>query len=245
MLQSVQSDEKGFFEFVNLSPGYDYTLQASLDGYSFTPASQLVSNLNADQSVSFTATPVNCTYTLSATSQHFSASANSGFFNITANQGCGWRSRISDPWVDSYSTDGNGSATFTYYVEVNQTHAPRSATINIAGQVYTITQDAAPDACQYVLTPSRTNFGPEGGQASVQVSVANGCEWRAKSNDFWITITSGSGERGNGTVSFTVGGNGGPEKSGTMTIAGQTVTIQQQGPLSLNEGASQGGATPP
>jgi hypothetical protein len=229
ILQSVQTDEKGFFQFNNLQPGYDYTLLPSLDGYSFAPASQIVSNLTADQSVSFTASPGTCSYSLSATAQHFSASAGSGFFNVTANQGCSWRVRISDSWIDSYSTEGNGSATVTYYVQANERHTPRSATINIGGQILNITQDAAPESCQYQLTPSQTSFGAEGGQGSVQVSVTNGCEWRARSNDFWISITSGSGDRGNGVVTFTVGGNGGEAKAGSITIAGQTITIQQAG----------------
>jgi hypothetical protein len=229
MLQSVQTDEKGFFQFSDLMPGYDYMVQASLSGYSLAPASQAINGLSSDQSVNFTATPDTCAYSLSVSGQHFSASAGSGFFNVNALQGCSWRVRISDSWIDSYSTEGNGSATIAYYVQANETHTPRSATITVGGEVFSITQDAAPETCQYQLTPSQTSFGAEGGQGSVQVSVANGCEWRARSNDFWITITSGSGDRGNGVVSFTVGGNGGAAKTGSITIAGQTVNIQQDG----------------
>jgi subtilisin family serine protease len=229
LLQSVQTDEKGFYQFTDLVQGYDYTLQPSLDGYSLAPASQNINDLSGDQTADFTATPLNCTYSLSAASQHFSANAGSGFFNVTANQGCSWRVRISDSWIDSYSTEGDGNATVTYYVEVNPAHTARNGNISVGGQTFNITQDAAPESCQYTVTPSQTSFGPAGGQANVQVNVANGCEWRARSNDFWITITSGSGDRGNGVVSFTVGGNGGPAKTGSMTIAGQTVTIEQQG----------------
>jgi hypothetical protein len=238
LLQSVQTDEKGFYQFTDLDQGYDYTVQPSRDGYSIAPASQLFNNLSSDQTADFTATPLNCAYTLSATGQHFNANAGSGFFNVTAIQGCSWRVRISDLWVDSFTTDGDGSATLSYYVQANETHAARSASINIGGQVYSITQDAAPDACQYTVTPSQTIFGPGGGQASAQVSVANGCEWRARSNDFWINITSGSGDRGDGTVTFTVGGNGGPAKTGSIIIAGQTISIQQQGAAEAAERAA-------
>jgi subtilisin family serine protease len=229
LLQSVQTGEKGSYQFSNLPQGYDYVVDAALSNYSFSPQSQSVSDLSADLSLDFTATPQSCNFSLSSAGQHFGPSAGSGFFNVTVSQGCDWKVRISDDWVGSFRSDGDGNGTVPFYVEVNTTHTARSATIDVGGQIFSITQDAASAACQYSVTPSQTVFGPQGGSGSVQVSVAGGCEWRARSNDFWIVITSGSGSSGSGVVTFNVGGNGGPMKSGTMTIAGQTVTIQQEG----------------
>jgi WD40 repeat protein len=229
LLMSVRTDEKGFYEVPNLPGGYDYTVQTLLDGYSFSPSTQITRSLDGDRTLDFTAAPVDCSCSLSAMGQHFNASAGSGFFSITTPQGCPWKVRISDAWINSYSSDGNGSATVTFYVEVNETHSARSGLISIGDESFSVTQDAAPDVCQYNVTPLRTSFRPEGGTGSVQVSVTNGCEWRARSNDFWITITSGSGASGNGLVNFNVGGNGGEAKTGSLTIAGQTITIEQEG----------------
>ncbi len=54
------------------------------------------------------------------------------------------------------------------------------------------------------------------------------CDWRAVSNEPFITITEGASGTGNGTVHYTVLGNtNGTELTGTMTIAGQTVTVNQ------------------
>ena len=50
------------------------------------------------------------------------------------------------------------------------------------------------------------------------------------SNDPFITITSGSSGTGNGKVYYSVPGNTNTTAlSGTMTIAGQTFTVNQKG----------------
>ena len=54
------------------------------------------------------------------------------------------------------------------------------------------------------------------------------CSWTAVSNDPFITITSGSSGTGSGKVAFTVPGNTNTTAlSGTMTIAGETFTVNQ------------------
>jgi streptogramin lyase len=44
---------------------------------------------------------------------------------------------------------------------------------------------------------------------------------------FWINYNGSA----NGTVNFTVGGNPGPPRSGTLTVLGQNITINQSGPV--------------
>jgi hypothetical protein len=43
----------------------------------------------------------------------------------------------------------------------------------------------------------------------------------------WISVTGGANGSGNGTVSFSVAANAGAARSGTLTIAGQTYTVNQ------------------
>jgi hypothetical protein len=61
------------------------------------------------------------------------------------------------------------------------------------------------------------------------VSASAGCGWTAQSNASWIAIVGAGSGSGNGTVSYTVATyTGKPKKrSGTMTVAGQTVTVRQ------------------
>jgi len=46
----------------------------------------------------------------------------------------------------------------------------------------------------------------------------------------WIAITSSASGSGNGTVSYLVGGNGGAARTGTISVAGKTVTVTQSAP---------------
>ena len=59
------------------------------------------------------------------------------------------------------------------------------------------------------------------------MSTTSGCTWAATSNVTWLTITSGASGSGGGNVTFTVAANTGVARTGTLTIAGQTFTVNQ------------------
>ena len=67
--------------------------------------------------------------------------------------------------------------------------------------------------------------------AGVGVGAPAGCGWTATSNATWITITSGQSSSGNGQVKFSVASNieSTSARTGTLTIAGQPVTVTQAG----------------
>ena len=83
--------------------------------------------------------------------------------------------------------------------------------------------------CTYLIDSNSESYPVAGGTDSVTVNASdNSCEWTAVSNDSWITITSESDYTGDGTVSFDVSVNStGAGRTGTLTIAGETLTIFQ------------------
>jgi Viral BACON domain len=86
--------------------------------------------------------------------------------------------------------------------------------------------------CIYALSDSGPiNFDMNGGSGSIAVISANGtnCTWTATSDSAWLSITSGSVYTGSQTVSYTVSGNCGTNQTGTLTIAGQPVVVNQAG----------------
>jgi hypothetical protein len=86
--------------------------------------------------------------------------------------------------------------------------------------------------CTYALSPSTSpSFNYSGNTGMVTVTASSsGCDWTAVSNDSWITITAGSAGTGNGTVAYSVSANAETStRTGTMTIAGQTFTVNQLG----------------
>jgi hypothetical protein len=92
---------------------------------------------------------------------------------------------------------------------------------------------SGPSGATCTMTLSRTTVPVDAinATANVNVETGNGCSWTATSEAEWIRITAGASGRGQARVVFTVENN--PtfnSRSGTMTIAGQQVTVVQEAP---------------
>ncbi|HUK12488.1 MAG TPA: protease pro-enzyme activation domain-containing protein [Thermoanaerobaculaceae bacterium] len=87
---------------------------------------------------------------------------------------------------------------------------------------------AAP-SCTYSLGSSSQSFSSSGGSGSFTViASSSSCAWTAASNNTsFLNVTSGSSGTGNGTVGFSVAANPGSARTGTITAAGQTFTVNQ------------------
>lgn len=59
------------------------------------------------------------------------------------------------------------------------------------------------------------------------MAVSQGCTWNATSGANWINVAPASGS-GNGSITLSVGVNSGPARTGTVTVASQTVSIEQR-----------------
>lgn len=81
--------------------------------------------------------------------------------------------------------------------------------------------------CTYTLSATTASFAEAGGSGSVNVTSVAGCPWTATSNASWITINSGTPGSGNGTLNFSVAANTGLARTGTLTVAGQSYTVNQ------------------
>ena len=64
----------------------------------------------------------------------------------------------------------------------------------------------------------------------MSVSTGTACSWTASNSASWVTITSGPGGTGNGTVHFSVAANTtGAARSASLTVGGQSVLLSQDG----------------
>ena len=82
--------------------------------------------------------------------------------------------------------------------------------------------------CSYTIDPASKTFEYPGGTGTVAVSAPSGCAWTAQSNNDWITITAGARGTGPGQVTYTVASHSSSsQRRGTLTIAGQTLTVLQ------------------
>jgi outer membrane protein assembly factor BamB len=84
-------------------------------------------------------------------------------------------------------------------------------------------------ACVTSLSQTSQNFTGSGGSGSFNVTAPGSCNWTAVPSDSFITITSGSNGAGNGTVSFSIASNNGPQRTATIVVGGQVFNITQGG----------------
>jgi uncharacterized repeat protein (TIGR01451 family) len=81
--------------------------------------------------------------------------------------------------------------------------------------------------CISALTPTSVTLGAAGGSGTIAVTAGQGCAWTAASTVSWIAITSGFSGSGSGTVGYTVSADTAAQRTGTISIAGLTVTVTQ------------------
>lgn len=114
---------------------------------------------------------------------------------------------------------------------VNNVAAVAAVNGGLTSNTVTVDCLAQQPPCTYSLSSMSQTVPAAGGGNSVTVSTQTGCAWTAVSKVSWITIVSGASGSGNGTVTYSFLVNTGPVRSGAVTIAGLTFTVNQGGVL--------------
>jgi Concanavalin A-like lectin/glucanases superfamily/Putative binding domain, N-terminal len=176
----------------------------------------------------FTVVPnPSCSYLINPTNASYGSGSGNGSVSVTAGSGCGWSAASNAGWITVTSGSGTGNGTVNYSVAANNVDCiPRTGTVTIEGQTFTVTQAAGSGS--YSINPTNASYFSTGGNGSVTVTAGSGCGWTAVSNPGWITVTSGSSGTGPGTVNYSVAVNTTfGTRTGTVTVAGQTFTVLQ------------------
>jgi hypothetical protein len=172
----------------------------------------------------------NCSYTIAPTSQGVPAGGGGISVTVTAAGSCGWTATSNAPWIAVASgSPGAGNGTVQVDVAANP-GAPRTGTTTIAGQTFTVNQESG---CSFTVAPETIPAAAAGGSSRVEVTAEAGCAWNAASNAPWITVTAGASGNGSGPVDLAFGANTGPARSGTVSVAGRTVTVNQESGCSV------------
>ena len=178
------------------------------------------------------ANSTSCSYAIAPDNQSMGADGRDGTpVTVSTAAGCEWNATSNAGWIALVSgATGNGPGVVRFRVADN-TGTARTGTLTIAGRVFTVTQAAAgvnTTSCSYAIAPDNQSMGADGRDGTpVTVSTAAGCEWNATSNAGWIALVSGASGNGAGVVRFRVADNTGTARTGTLTIAGQTFTVNQ------------------
>lgn len=182
---------------------------------------------------------VACIYTLSATSILLGSQGGNGTLGITAPPGCSWTAIASGPWVTLQGqSGGSGNGTIAFAAFPNPGPTLRTATISVAGQTFFVNQLAAP-VCSFQVSVDRLAFSFQGGSGTATVVTGDSCGWTANSTASWVVVNGNTQRTGSGSVTFTIAANPGiVARSGTLAIAGQSLSISQSG-LSTASSAAQ------
>jgi len=169
---------------------------------------------------------ISCTYTVSPTSMVSPAAGTTGSSTVTAPAGCTWTAVSNDAWITITSgSSGTGNGTVNFQVAANLEPTQRIGSATVAGQTVTFSQNA--QSCTYQVTNTNMTPSANGDSGSSTITTQAGCQWNAQSNVPWVTVLPTSGT-GNGTVNYTVqANNSGSQRTGTATVAGQTVNFTQ------------------
>jgi len=143
-----------------------------------------------------------------------------------------------NPWTNGQSSSlnhldettyppGNPNSLMTPVLNTAEAiHVPGPATLGMLADM-----GWAPDStCTFNLDRVETTV-TTGGVANgvVNVTAPAICAWTAVSNSPFITVTSGAASNGPSPVAFSVSANAGLYRTGTITIAGRTFTVNQLG----------------
>ena len=112
-------------------------------------------------------------------------------------------------------SDCTGSPLSFAAVTMTQSNTPPPPTTSIA-------------ACSFTVSPTTVQVPEVLSSSTISVTAsAPTCAWAAQSLASWLTLTPATGT-GSGTVQFTASANSnGPQRSGTLSVAGQVVTVTQ------------------
>lgn len=160
-----------------------------------------------------------CAYAVSPTAQSFAAGGGAGSINVTAGANCGWAAGVDAgaSWISVTSGDlGGGNGTVAYTVAANNTSSPRSGTMIVAGQTFTVTQ-AALQLNSVSLSPSTA----AGGQTSVGTVTLSG---PAPAGGALITLSSSNGAVAAVPASVTVAAGAASQTFNVTTQAVATTT---------------------
>jgi hypothetical protein len=164
-----------------------------------------------------------CQISVSDFTRTFGPSGGSGSATVTAERECSWTAATQAAWITVATAQGTGNGTLTFTVAPNQVPQGRSGALAVNNEQLTVSQEAAP--CRFVVSPTALQIEATGGTFPITVSTVSGCTWSAATAATWLRVVGGG--NGSGSANVTVVPNSGPQRSDTVSVAGQSVTVVQ------------------
>ena len=150
-----------------------------------------------------------CTYSIAPATHAIGPDGGPLTVSVTAPASCAWAAASGAPWASVTSgATGSGNGSVVYTVAANTATDVRTATLTIATQTHTLTQQGRTgQGCTLALEPASADLPKDAATGNLAVNVQGGCAWTAVSNADWLLVTSSPEGAGNGSVSYAVSRN--------------------------------------
>ena len=181
---------------------------------------------------------IRCGVQAQSESPSFTSDGGTGTLRVATNRECTWSAESEAPWVTlTPPMNGQGDGTVQFTVAPNGLPSSRATAIKVQDQRLQISQEGRP--CGFRLSSTFEAVEAAGGDRTVHVTATSAqCHWTATSDVPWITIISGREGDDTGAVTFRVDALSGPQRTGTLTVAGQVVQVQQGAGCSYTVGTN-------
>lgn len=168
--------------------------------------------------------PAFAAVTITTTSKTFAKEG--GAASISTGGTGSWTATTDAAWISFNRASGEAGVSCVYVVSANYSADTRSAVIDIAGNVYTVTQTGY----TAVISPESATADYTGKNGTITVTVDAGVAWTATPNCSWLSVSPSSGTS-SGSVTYTVAAYSGgtTTRTGSITIAGKTFSVSQTG----------------
>jgi hypothetical protein len=174
-----------------------------------------------------------CSYSVNPSNVSAGAGDSTVTLSVTAPDGCPWSINENSPFfavVAGGSGSGNGSAQIA--IMANTSPVSRSGSVTVGNVSVGIVQQGTSPSCPVTLSATTYNVVFSGETFQIAVTAAPTCSWSAVSNAGFLVLPGAPTGTGSGTITVEAGPNPrSASRSGTVTIAGETLTVMQGGTL--------------
>jgi len=207
------------------------SFQYSADPNPTAAARSAVITVNGTATVKVTQAGSTCAISLSPQSASVPASGGRGSIAVTAN--CEWTATSSDNWLSVTGATGTGNGAVTWEASQNPAAQPRTGSIRVGTQIFTLSQAAA--SCPVTISPNSAAVPSAGGTGVILVSAPN-CQWESAGVTDWINLDPPSGA-GPVVLRWRVSANAsGAERTATVSVGGQPFVFRQEAPRPVVSG---------
>ena len=169
-----------------------------------------------------------CVYTLSPTNRVHGSGVSTGFVSVATDPTCTWIVTNNNPWITiTPPTNGVGSNFVRYTLATNANALQRTGNVFIAGQKYTVIQEAA--SCSYKVIPGSRTHGYGATNATLTVTAGASCFWNVYNTNTWITILSNASGTGSNVIGYAISDNLLPFwRTGLVLVVDQVFALAQK-----------------